>query len=72
MFSAEYRVFGMSCGHCAKSVREELSGVAGLAGVDVDASTGLLSVHSVATVDDDAVLSAVDAAGYRAERISHS
>ena len=72
MFSAEYCVSGMSCGHCAESLREELRGIAAFADVDVDTSTGLMSVPSVAAIDDVAILSAVDAAGYRAERIGQS
>lgn len=66
MTSAEFRVHGMSCGHCELSVREEVEKVAGIEGIDVSAQTGLLVVTSVSEIDTDAVVAAVDEAGYRA------
>jgi copper chaperone CopZ len=58
-----YKVLGMSCGHCASSVREEVAGVPGVGGVEVDLPTGRLVVRGQG-VDDAAVRAAVNEAGY--------
>ena len=56
-----YTVEGMTCGHCALSVREE---VAGVDSVEADRNTGRLTVRGQ-DVEDAAVREAVDAAGYK-------
>ena len=58
-----YTVHGMTCGHCALSVREEVSAVAGVRAVDVDLPSGRLTVTGE-DLDDDAISAAVDEAGY--------
>jgi copper chaperone len=58
-----YTVQGMTCSHCAVSVREEVSEVAGVSDVDVDLSTGRVTVSGTG-FDDDAVSAAVREAGY--------
>ncbi|MGL4254986.1 heavy-metal-associated domain-containing protein [Microbacterium sp.] len=67
--TSEYKVTGMSCGHCEASVRGEVSKIAGVQTVSVDAATGSLIVGSVAELADADVLAAVDEAGYEAVRI---
>lgn len=57
-----YVVQGMSCGHCELSVREEVEELAGVESAQADRSTGRLTVRG--DVDDAAVRSAVEAAGY--------
>jgi copper chaperone len=57
-----YRIAGMTCGHCVMSVREEVSGVAGVESVDVDLASGRLTLAG-AGYDDAAVRSAVAEAG---------
>jgi copper chaperone len=59
----EYTVEGMTCAHCATSVREEVSEVRGVSVVDVDLASGRLTVSGVG-LDDDAIRAAVDEAGY--------
>ncbi|GAA4384908.1 heavy-metal-associated domain-containing protein [Tsukamurella soli] len=59
-----YTVTGMTCGHCAASVREEISEIAGVTGVDVNLETGAVTVTSDAELARDAVAAAVDEAGY--------
>ncbi|MCD6726885.1 MAG: heavy-metal-associated domain-containing protein [Solirubrobacteraceae bacterium] len=59
----EYSVSGMTCGHCAASVTEEVSEVAGVESVDVDLQAGRLVVGGTG-VDDEAVRAAVQEAGY--------
>ncbi|WP_404431417.1 cation transporter [Microbacterium lacus] len=69
MTTNEYQVTGMSCGHCEASVRNEVTKLAGVAGVEVSAKTGRLVISTDSPVDDDAVVAAVDEAGYTAVRI---
>ena len=64
-----YQVTGMSCGHCEMSVREEVEQVAGVTALTVNAQTGKLVVTSAEPIDDSAVLSAVEEAGYSAVRV---
>lgn len=69
MTISEYRVTAMTCGHCEKSVREEVGGIDGVEQVDVSAATGKLVVTSTEPIDDAAVLGAVEEAGYTAVRV---
>jgi copper chaperone CopZ len=62
----EYRVNGMSCGHCVLSVREEVSEVAGVSDVEVDLASGRMTVRG-ADFSEEAVKVAVAEAGYEAE-----
>jgi copper chaperone len=59
----EYTVNGMSCSHCVLSVREEVSDVPGVTAVDVDLTSGRMTVLGAA-IDDDAIRVAVAEAGY--------
>lgn len=61
-----YSVPGMSCDHCKLAVTEEVMQVAGVEGVDVDLDTKLVRVRGT-DVDPDAVVAAIDEAGYDAE-----
>jgi copper chaperone CopZ len=61
--SREYTVQGMTCAHCATSVREEVSEVPGVSAVDVDLASGRLIVTG-SHLDDSAIGAAVDEAGY--------
>lgn len=65
----EYKVTGMTCGHCEMSVREEVGQVPGVEGIEVSALTGRLVVTGSGAVDDARVLAAVDEAGYAAVRV---
>ena len=68
MAEAEYTVTGMSCGHCEASVRGEVSKLDGVQDVQVSAAAGTLQIVSAAELADDAVIAAVDEAGYSAVR----
>ncbi|WP_345801593.1 heavy-metal-associated domain-containing protein [Microbacterium sp. AZCO] len=70
MTTNEYRVTGMSCGHCEASVRREVSALTGVEAVEVSAAWGRLVVRSAADVSDEAVIAAVDEAGYEAVRVA--
>ncbi|MGN6687540.1 MAG: heavy-metal-associated domain-containing protein [Actinomycetales bacterium] len=65
MSTATYTVTGMTCGHCVKSVTEEISELPGVQGVDVDLPTGAVTVTSEQPLDAGAVRSAVEEAGYQ-------
>ena len=58
----EYKVNGMTCGHCVASVREEVSGVEGVEAVDVDLASGRMVVTGEA-VSEDEIRAAVAEAG---------
>jgi copper chaperone CopZ len=70
MNTTEYQVKGMTCRHCEMSVREEVNTVPGVQHIEVSAQTGKLVVTSASPLDDDAVLAAVEEAGYQAVRAS--
>lgn len=58
-------VTGMTCGHCATSVREEISDIAGVRTVDVDVASGAVTIDSDVPVDTAAIKTAVEEAGYK-------
>jgi len=62
--TAAYKVSGMSCGHCEGSVSSEISEIPGVSSVKAVASTGEVTVVSVAPLDEEAVRAAVDEAGF--------
>ncbi len=59
-----YRVTGMTCGHCVQAVTSELTELPGVTGVEVDLSSGAVTVASDRPLTDDEVRAAVDEAGY--------
>lgn len=65
MSTSVYVVEGMTCDHCARAVRSELAAVDGVTGVEVDLTTGEVSVRSELPVEVAAVRTAVEAAGYQ-------
>lgn len=64
MTRSTYTVVGMTCEHCVRSVTEEVSEVPEVSDVQVDLTTGALTVTSNQPVDDAKIQSAVDEAGY--------
>ncbi|WP_249295932.1 heavy-metal-associated domain-containing protein [Agrococcus sp. Marseille-Q4369] len=65
--SQSFEVEGMTCGHCVSSVTEELSGLAGVEGVEVELVPGgrsTVTVASDAALRVDDVRAAVSEAGY--------
>ncbi|MBC9226867.1 cation-transporting ATPase [Aeromicrobium sp. 636] len=59
-----YTVTGMTCGHCAAAVTQEVTTLPGVEDVQVDVATGAVTVTSAAPLDDSAVAEAIDEAGY--------
>ncbi len=62
MSATTYDVQGMTCGHCVRSVTEEISQVEGVTSVEVSLEAGTASVAGEA--DPEAVRAAVTEAGY--------
>lgn len=60
----EYKVTGMTCGHCASSVSAELGRLPGVRDVRVDVPAGRVVVTSDQPLAVDSVRAAVDEAGY--------
>ena len=64
MTSTEYTVRGMTCGHCAAAVTEEVTKIERVTDVAVDVASGRVTVQSSGPVSDEAVSEAVEEAGY--------
>lgn len=60
-----YRVPGMTCDHCTRAVSSELGAVAGVARVEVNLDTKLVTVTGEG-LDDAQLRAAIDEAGYEA------
>ncbi len=67
MTTTTYDVQGMTCGHCVRSVTEEISALDGVESVDVDLEKGTAVVAGDA--QPDAVKAAVKEAGYEITRV---
>ena len=64
-----YSVPGMHCGHCEAAVARELEAVGGVDAVDVDLEAKLVTVRGD-NLDDAVLVTAIDEAGYDAERVA--
>lgn len=64
MQTITYPVTGMTCGHCATSVTNEVSAIPGVSDVSVDLAGGTVSFTAAGPVDRETVRAAVDEAGY--------
>ena len=65
MTVTEYQVDGMTCGHCEKSVQEEVGSIGGVQDVQAEAGSGRLIVTSDDPVAVTEVAAAVEEAGYK-------
>lgn len=63
MAQKHYNVTGMSCEHCAASIKEEVSEVPGVTEVVVDLAANAVTVHG-ADLNDEQVRAAIVEAGY--------
>ncbi|UJW29978.1 heavy-metal-associated domain-containing protein [Saccharothrix sp. AJ9571] len=64
MNSSVYTVKGMTCSGCMAKVTNAVTGVDGVTDVDVDISTGELTVVSDAPLETERVRAAIKDAGY--------
>ncbi|BBX01214.1 cation-transporting ATPase [Mycolicibacterium moriokaense] len=58
-------VTGMSCGHCAASIREEVREIPGVRAVEVDLASGTVTIDSDKVVEPSAIRTAIEDAGYQ-------
>ena len=59
-----FTVVGMTCGHCVRSVKEEIGKIDGVNSVAVDFKSGLVTVASDTDIAEEVFVAAVDEAGY--------
>ena len=67
MHTITITVSGMTCEHCERAVKEELSALEGVRSVDVDLVAGgdsSVRIESDAELSDTAIAAAVEEAGY--------
>ena len=64
MATQTFAVKGMTCGHCVGAVTEQVTKLPGVLDVEVDLSTGEVTVQSNEPLDMSAVTAAVDEAGF--------
>ena len=57
-------VAGMTCDHCARAVRAEVSVLDGVTDVDVDLDSGAVRITADQPVPTEALRDAVEEAGY--------
>lgn len=65
LITTTYTVTGMTCGHCATSVREEISEIGSVTAVEVDVAAGAVTVTATQPVSTEQVRTAVEEAGYQ-------
>ena len=65
MATVTYRVPDMSCDHCTRAVASAVQTVAGVASVDVDLESKVVTVDGD-PLDDGAIRAAIEDAGYEA------
>ena len=64
MATNTYTVTGMTCDHCVGAVRGEVSSIPGVTDVQVDLSSGVVTVTSDDPIDVETIRASVDEAGY--------
>lgn len=62
--TTEFKVKGMTCEHCVRSVTDEVARLDGVSNVVVDLGAGQVSVTSETEIAQEAVRAAVEEAGY--------
>ncbi len=60
---SKYSVTGMTCGHCAAAITEEVSELEGVTGVNVNHEDGSMVVESGERLPFDTIIEAVSEAG---------
>lgn len=72
MNTIDLEVEGMSCGSCIKHVKEALQSLPGIGEINVDLNSGHVLVSSERQQSGDAMILALDAAGYPAKLASET
>ncbi len=66
------RISGMTCDHCAKSIEEALSGVAGVVKAEVSYDQGTAQVEIKGNLDSSTLIDAVKAKGFGADLLDRA
>jgi copper chaperone len=64
MATSTWTVTGMTCEHCVRAVTEEVSAIEGVAAVEVDLTTGAVTVTGEPNPSREQMTAAVEEAGY--------
>ncbi|MFW5417149.1 heavy-metal-associated domain-containing protein [Nocardiopsis sp. CNT-189] len=64
MAATTITVTGMTCEHCVRSVKEEVSEIPGVTSVDVDLGSGRVDIASSEPIPGERLRAAIDEAGY--------
>ncbi|GAA1077447.1 heavy-metal-associated domain-containing protein [Nocardiopsis composta] len=64
MAATTITVTGMTCEHCVRSVKEEVSEIPGVTSVDVDLGSGRVDIASSGPIPQERLKAAIDEAGY--------
>ena len=67
MTSLTYSVPGVSCGHCRHAIQDQVSRLTGVESVEVDLDAKTVTVEGK-SLDQAAVIAAIDEAGYEVAR----
>jgi copper chaperone CopZ len=59
-----HHIIGMTCDHCVRAVRAEVSAIGGVTDVDVDLTRGVVRVTTEQPVATTVLRDAVEEAGY--------
>jgi len=62
--TSTYTVAGMTCEHCVGAVRGEVGQIPGVIEVQIELSTGTVTVTSETPIDRETLRASVDEAGY--------
>jgi copper chaperone len=63
-YTETHQVVGMTCDHCTRAVRTEVSAIDGVTAVHVDLARGVVRITADQPVPATAVREAVEEAGY--------
>lgn len=67
--TTEFKIEGMDCAHCVQSVETAVRGLPGIDEVKVSlASNSAVVTRDTALVSDDAIIEAIEGAGYDVPR----
>jgi len=58
------RATRLSCAHCEKAVKEAIAQLEGVDSVEVDLSSGQVTVHFSSSAEEEKVVRAIEDAGY--------
>ena len=68
MTTTQFRVPGMTCGHCEGAVTAELTKLDGVTKVDVDLDSKTVVVESSTALTWESIVESIDEAGFEAVR----